>query len=89
MRFILPFLFATLFCISLKAQQISGIAQDDQGKPLVGSSVALKKAADSSVVKLGVSNATGKYTFTNIASGHYFVNISHVGYAPGNSAVFK
>src|SRR5579859_7773329 len=87
----LTLLFATLtlFSITLNAQQISGIAQDDQGKTLSGSTVALKKATDSSVVKLSVSDAAGKYSFANIASGRYFLNISHVGYNITNSGVFE
>jgi len=87
----LSLLFATLtlFSLTLNAQQISGISQDDQGKALSGSTVALKKAADSSVVKLSVSNAAGKYSFANIASGHYFLNISHVGYNAANSGVLE
>jgi iron complex outermembrane receptor protein len=88
MRKLLLFFCISLFSMSLKAQQISGVAQDDQGKPLSGASIALKKAKDSSVVKLDVSNSTGKYTFTGIAGGNYFINISHVGFAPKNSVVF-
>ncbi len=71
------------------AQQIDGVTQDDQGKPLSGSSVVLKRTKDSSVIKIGVSNATGKYTFKEIPTGNYFVNISHVGYSSLNSASFE
>ena len=89
MRNVLLFFCISLFSMTLNAQQISGVAQDDQGKPLSGASIALKKAKDSSVVKLDVSNPTGKYSFTGITSGRYFVNISHVGFAPKNSIVFE
>ncbi len=75
--------------MNVKAQQISGVTQDEQGKPLAGSSISLKKSKDSSVVKLGVSNSTGNYEFTGIPAGIYFINISHVGYTPRNSAVFE
>jgi iron complex outermembrane receptor protein len=71
-----------------EAQQIAGSAQDDQGKPLAGASIALKKNKDSSVVKLGISNAEGQYEFPSIPGGLYFVTVSHVGYAPRNSAAF-
>ncbi|HTI11128.1 MAG TPA: outer membrane beta-barrel family protein [Puia sp.] len=81
--------FASLFCISVKAQQVNGVTQDEQGKPLAGSSITLKKSKDSSVVKLGVSNATGNYEFTGIPSGYYFISITHVGYTSRNSAVFE
>ena len=89
MRRLTVILFATLFSISLQAQQVTGIARDEQGKSLPGASAALKKTKDSTVVKLAVSNQTGKYEFGNIPSGLYFVSFSHVGYAPKNSVVFE
>ena len=71
------------------SQSISGIVKDDQGKTLPGASVALKKAADSSVVKLAVSGNTGNYVFQNIQSGKYFINTSFVGYKTSNSSSFQ
>ncbi|HEY8969483.1 MAG TPA: carboxypeptidase-like regulatory domain-containing protein, partial [Puia sp.] len=71
------------------AQQIDGITQDDQGKPLSASSIALKKTRDSSIVKLSVTDAAGKYTFHDIPPGSYFINISHVGYTPRNTPAFE
>ena len=89
MRTLLFLLFICLSGIFVQAQQINGITQDDQGKPLAGSSVVLKRTKDSSVIKLGVSDAAGKYTFKDIAAGNYFVNISHVGYSPRNTPAFE
>jgi len=88
MRTLSLLLLACLTSIALHAQQINGISQDDQGRPLAGSSVALKKTKDSSVVKLGVSNTSGKYEFKDIPAGNYFINISHVGYTPKNTGAF-
>jgi iron complex outermembrane recepter protein len=89
MRITLLLSFITLFGISTQAQQLTGIAQDQQGKALPGATVTLKKSKDSSIVKLAASNNTGKYEFPNISSGSYFVNISHVGYISKNSTVFE
>jgi iron complex outermembrane receptor protein len=89
MRITLILSFITLFAISLQAQQITGIAQDQQGRPLPGATVTLKKSKDSSIVKLAASNSSGKYEFPNIPSGSYFVNISHVGYTSRNSVIFE
>ena len=72
-----------------KAQQISGVIRDEQGKPLVGSSISLKRSRDSSVVKLGLSNAAGQYEFTHIPAGLYFTSISHIGFSPRHSPVFE
>jgi iron complex outermembrane receptor protein len=88
-RLVVFLFFITLSFISAKAQQVNGIAQDEQGKPLAGSSITLKKSKDSSVVKTGISSSTGNYAFTDIPAGHYFISISHVGYTSRNSLVFE
>lgn len=84
-------LLLTFFCLPgiLLAQQINGMTQDDQGKPLPASSIALKKTKDSSVVKLGISDAAGKYSFSDIPAGSYFINVSHIGYTSRNTPVFE
>jgi iron complex outermembrane recepter protein len=85
----LCFLIILLSYAGLYAQQITGLAQDDQGKPLTGASATLKNNKDSSVVKLSISNSTGQYEFTAITHGQYFVTISHIGYATQSSANFE
>lgn len=91
--FIMRNLLLLLLCVFTGAityaQQITGIVKDEQGKALQGATVALKKSKDSAVVKLAVSNATGGYTFINIAKGSYFVNTSHIGYGITNSPAFE
>jgi len=89
MRSTLILLSVILYCTALQAQQVTGIAKDDQGKPLSGTSVALKKVSDSSLVKINVSDSTGKYEFLNVPAGKYFINVSHVGFLPGNTAAFE
>lgn len=78
-----------LFSTTAFSQTISGLAKDEQGKTLSGASIALKKAADSSVVKLAVSNAAGKYEFSDIQPGKYFINVSHVGLLAQNTTAFE
>ncbi|MDP4244752.1 MAG: outer membrane beta-barrel family protein [Bacteroidota bacterium] len=85
----LLFLFLCLPGIGLKAQQLTGTAQDEQGKPLAGATITLKKGRDSSIVKLSVSNTSGKYEFIGIPQGRYFVQVSHVGYVPLSSSLFE
>ena len=89
MRTVVVVFFASLLSINVKAQQISGITQDDQGKPLAGSSISLKKSKDSAVIKLAVSNPAGNYAFTGVPAGAYFISVSHIGYAPRNSVLFE
>ncbi|RYF86229.1 MAG: TonB-dependent receptor [Chitinophagaceae bacterium] len=70
------------------AQTISGVAKDDAGAPLAGATVALLKAKDTAVVKLGVASNSGDYSFTGIQQGDYRVMVSHVGYNSAVSPVF-
>jgi iron complex outermembrane receptor protein len=63
-----------------RAQQINGIAKEDNGSPLRGTTISLHKASDSTVIKLAVSKENGAYTFTGINEGNYRVSASHVGY---------
>ena len=89
MRILPLLLLIVLSYESIEAQQIAGFARDDQGKPLVGASVALKKNKDSSVVKLSISTANGQYEFSPVSPGDYFVSVSHIGYVPRNSTAFE
>jgi hypothetical protein len=73
----------------LLAQRIDGLTLDDQGKPLSASSIALKKVKDSSIVKLSISDANGKYSFGDILPGNYFIYASHVGYGSFNTKAFQ
>ncbi len=74
---------------ALFAQQVTGTVLDEQGNPLSGASVVLKKGKDSSVVKLEISNGAGRYEFSDISPGRYFVDISHIGYSSCRSILFS
>ena len=75
--------------ISAYSQEIAGTVSSDQAKALSGASVSLKKLSDSSVVKLSVTNSEGKYKFSNISDGKYFIDVTHVGYLRVNSSSFE
>ena len=77
-----------VMALPVLAQDISGKVADEQGKPLGGASVTLKKSKDSVVVKLGASTAAGTYSFKGIPEGSYLVAVSHVGYVDQYSKVF-
>jgi iron complex outermembrane receptor protein len=89
MRITALFLFAYFSYGLLQAQEISGIVGDNQGKLLAGASVALKKAKDSVLVKLSLSDINGQYSFSSIPAGSYFITVSHINFLPGSSAVFS
>jgi hypothetical protein len=81
-------LLLTATAVFTQAQNVSGIAKDENGSPLVGATVSLHKAADSAVVKLAVSKENGAYTFSGIGEGNYKVSASNVGYKTIFSAAF-
>ena len=54
-----------------QAQKVSGVAKDENGSPLTGTTVSLHKASDSAIVKLAVSKENGGYTFSDIKEGSY------------------
>ncbi len=72
-----------------QAQKVTGIAKDENGSPLVGTTVSLHRAVDSVVIKLAVSKENGGYAFSGISEGNYKVSASNVGYKTVFSAVFS
>ena len=89
MRTLPLILLITLSSYVLQGQQVTGVVLDDQGKPLASASIALEKAADSSVVKLSISDPNGQYAISTVAAGVYFLTVSHIGYLPRSSANFE
>ena len=71
-----------------RAQQVSGTVLDGERSPLASASVDIRKAADSSVVKYTVTDAKGKYQFSDITPGRYFFHVSHIGYGDQFSAPY-
>ena len=78
-----------LFPFATFSQSISGTIKDEQSKTLAGASVALKKATDSSIVKIAVTGNSGTYEFQTIPAGRYFLNTTFIGFAPNNSEAFE
>src|SRR6516162_9201344 len=89
MRNVIVLFFCVLLAASVQAQDIAGNVKDDQGKNAAGASIALKNSKDSAIVKLSATDAKGHYIFPHVQSGKYFVNVSHVGFASGNSPAFE
>lgn len=71
------------------AQQITGAVKDSQGKNVEKATVSLLRGKDSSVIKLAVTAASGKYSFTAPGAGTYLISATHVGYSPVYSALFE
>lgn len=87
MKYIL-LLILTATTLFTKAQQIIGLAKDDSGTPLNGTTISLIKAKDSSIVKLAITKADGSYSFSGIKEGNYKVLVTNIGYKSKYSANF-
>src|SRR5678809_882402 len=88
MRLLFLFLLTVTTIIS-QAQQINGLAKDENGAPLNGATISLTRAKDSSIVKLAVTKPDGAYNFSGIKEGNYKIRASYVGYKPVFSPSFS
>jgi iron complex outermembrane receptor protein len=77
-------LFALLLPVLASAQfLVSGKITDQQtGDALPGATVTIQNLAVSTV-----SNAAGKYTFTNLKGGNYAVSVSYIGYVTAQKTI--
>ena len=80
-----------LFAFQLTAQKsgkITGQVKNEAGNPIKSATVMLHRASDSSMVKTGVTDASGNFEIEGIKAGQYFVAISFVGAKKGYSKSF-
>jgi hypothetical protein len=71
------------------AQQVTGTVKDEQGKGIEKATVSLLRSKDSSVIKLAVTAASGKYSFTAPGIGTYLISATYVGYSPMYSTAIE
>lgn len=62
---------------------------DNAGKPLPFTSVMLRKVKDSTLVKGEMTADNGGCAFEGIATGHYFIQASQMGYTTSYSTAFQ
>ncbi len=68
---------------------VSGSAVDTKNAPVESASISLMMQKDSSIIKIAVSNKEGKFSFSSIPFGNYFISISAVNFNTANSALFS
>ncbi len=90
------FYFFTLVLVLLITQgfsqtkkTVTGIVRDNKNKGLIGVSVSLLKAEDSSLIKLGVSGQDGSFEISTNALGKFLLSYSILGYETKYSSVFE
>jgi len=59
---------------------ITGALTDATGAPVEAATVSLLRAADSSLVKVELSDATGQFEFFSIPAGQFLVGVTALGY---------
>jgi hypothetical protein len=65
--------------------QVTGRIKDQQGKGLSNTTISLRNAKDSSVIKLAASDNDGNFSLPVSKPGTYIVGVTHIGYAPAFS----
>ena len=67
---------------------VSGSTVDTKNVPVESATISLMKSKDSSIIKIAVSDKAGKFSFTGISFGSYFITTSALSFAKTNSPVF-
>ena len=92
MKKILTIFTIMFFAIKGMAQTIetsvSGSAVDTKNVPVESATISLMKSKDSSIIKIAVSNKAGKFSFTGIPYGNYFITVSSLNFNTVNSGIF-
>ncbi|NLR67572.1 TonB-dependent receptor [Chitinophaga varians] len=74
---------------SAQTGKITGQLRDGAQQPVVAATVLLKKASDSSLVKVTLSDTTGNWQLESIPFNRYFVTVTYIGYKEWNGPVFS
>lgn len=85
---LLPVLLLLSFVARAQTGKITGRIHDETQQPVVAATVLLKKAADSSLVKVALSDTTGSWQLEEIPFNRYFITITYIGYKEWNGPVF-
>jgi len=91
MRAYFVFIIVMLVCFSAEAQSgtISGKVTDEANEPLTGAVAELRNTADSTLAKVNVADAVGKFNFTNVKQGSYYLKTTLTGFKPHSGNTFE
>ncbi len=73
-------LLLSLFITNVYAGSISGQLKNNDGAPVDFANVALYSTADSSLVKVEISDADGRFNLQNLEPGDYYIVASFIGF---------
>jgi iron complex outermembrane receptor protein len=85
------FIAIVFFCQTTFAQSgnISGKITDEKGDPLTGAVAELRNASDSTLAKVNVADVEGKFSFTNVKEGNYYLKTSLTGFTQYSGSSFS
>ncbi|MBS1920526.1 MAG: TonB-dependent receptor [Bacteroidetes bacterium] len=69
--------------------KVNGSVIDGNTKTIESATITLLKAKDSVVIKMGVADKQGKFSFDDVPEGKFLVSISAVGHQKGYSEIFE
>lgn len=84
----LTFFFAIKSNAQINETTLLGSVADTKNTPIESATITLMKSKDSSIIKIAVSDKIGKFSFSGIPFGSYFISISAVSFTKANSPVF-
>src|SRR3954452_15226718 len=68
---------------------VSGIVTDANKMAIESVSISLIRETDSSLVKIALTDKSGRFVITEMQNGKYFISISSINYSPFNSRGFE
>lgn len=85
---LLLLMFQTLYAQTKPPGKITIRITDDKKAPLAFANVLVRQVKDTSLVKGELSDEQGNATIDNIPAGHYFIQVTLMGYTPSQTAPF-
>jgi iron complex outermembrane recepter protein len=88
--FSVAFLFLTTpFAYSQANTEVSGTVIDSKNAPIDAANISMVRATDSTLVKMAISDKQGRFYFSAIPYGNYFVTVTTVNSIPVHSKCFQ
>ncbi|MEM9546497.1 MAG: TonB-dependent receptor [Bacteroidota bacterium] len=83
MNKIITFVLFITFSLSAAAQDysLSGTVKDEENTPLLGATVVVLDAVDSTMMAFGITDETGKFLVYDVPAGDRILQVSYTGYS--------
>jgi len=75
--------------VAAQSGSISGKITDENNEPLTGAVAELRNATDSTLAKVNVADVQGKFSFTNVKEGNYYLKTTLTGFTQYSGKAFS